>query len=213
MKAFTRVAVSVILLAGTLLLLSIRSSGEAVPIRRPLDRFPAALGMWEEREKSTLEPKIIRNLKLNDYLVRRYVDPAGRSLWVYIGYWETQRKNAQIHSPRNCLPGHGWEPLEASRVTVSLPAPDGSITVNRYLIQKEQDQQIVFYWYQSQGRAIPGEIEARISMIRNAAARNRTDGALVRISSPVYGSVAETTTALAAYVQTIYPVLRDFLPD
>jgi EpsI family protein len=213
MKAFARVAVSGILLGGTLLLLSMRSSGEAVPIRRALDRFPAALGTWEQREAIALEPKIISTLKLNDYLVRRYVDHAGRSLWVYVGYWETQRKNAQIHSPRNCLPGSGWEPLEASRVSVALPAPYGPIIVNRYLIQKEQAQQVVLYWYQSQGRAIAGEIAARMSMVQTAVSRNRTDGALVRISSPVYGSVAETTAALVAYTAAIYPALREFLPD
>ncbi len=213
MKASARVAVSGILLGGTLLLLSMRSSGEAVSIRQPLDRFPATLGTLEQRETVALEPKIVSNLKLNDYLVRRYVDHAGRSVWIYVGYWETQRKNAQIHSPRNCLPGSGWEPLEASRVIVALPAPYGPITVNRYLIQKEQAQQVVLYWYQSQGHAIAGEIAARMSMVRTAVSRNRTDGALVRISSPVYGSVAETTAALAAYTGVIYPALREFLPD
>ena len=213
MKPSVRIAVSIGLLMATLLLLTTRPSGEAVPIRRPLDRFPMVAGVWEGRETTVLETKIVNKLKLNDHLVRRYVDPAGRSLWTYIGYWETQRKNATIHSPKNCLPGHGWEPVEASRVTVALPPPYGSITVNRYLIQKEQEQQLVLYWYQSRGQAIAGEIAARVAMIGSAAVYNRTDGALVRISSPVYGNVAETSAMLTGYVRTIYPVLREFLPE
>ena len=213
MKPSVRIAVSIGLLTATLLLLATRPSGEAVPIRRPLDRFPMVAGVWEGRETTVLETKIVNKLKLNDHLVRRYVDPAGRSLWTYIGYWETQRKNATIHSPKNCLPGHGWEPVEASRVTVALPPPYGSITVNRYLIQKEQEQQLVLYWYQSRGQAIAGEIAARVAMIGSAAVYNRTDGALVRISSPVYGNVAETSAMLTGYVRTIYPVLREFLPE
>jgi EpsI family protein len=204
---------SVVLLAGTFFFLSIRSSGEAVPIRTPLDRLPTVLGRWEQREHGALDAKVVRNLKLNDYIVSKYVNDAGRSLWLYIGYWETQRKNAQIHSPRNCLPGNGWEPLEASIMTIPLLDAQRSITVNRYVIQKEQEQQVVLYWYHSQGEAIAGEITAKAAMIRNAMTRNRTDGALVRISSPVYGGVAETSATLAAYVQVMYPVLAEFLPE
>lgn len=213
MRPSVRVAVSGALLLGTLLLLQLRSTGEAVPIRKSLDAFPASLGDWRGREATIFEVEILNVLKVKDYLMRRYVDPAGRSLWLYIGYWDTQRKGAQPHSPKNCLPGSGWEPLEASRVTIPLPPPHAPITVNRFLIQKDRDQQLVFYWYHSQGKAIAGETAAKIEMVKDAILRNRTDGALVRISSPVYGSVAETSRHLTTYIQTIYPVLGEYLPD
>ena len=209
----SRLVLSVAILLMTFALVTLRSGGEAVPIRKPLRTLPTMLGPWETREVVALEPKILEKLKLNDYLVRRYVDATGRSLWTYIGYWETQRKNALIHSPKNCLPGNGWEPLEASRVSVALPPPHRSITINRYLIQKDLDRQLVFYWYESQGQSIAGEIGARVAMMQNAMIRNRTDGALVRISSPIYGSVAETSNLLAAYVGALYPVLGEVLPN
>jgi EpsI family protein len=87
------------------------------------------------------------------------------------------------------------------------------IEVNRYLIQKDRDQQVVLYWYQSQGKAVAGELDAKIQMVRSAIARNRTDGALVRVSAPVIGGVAETTASLARYVQAMYPVLAQYLPE
>ena len=213
MKPTARLAMSITLLMATFFLLALRSSGEGTPIRRPLERFPTVAGVWEGRETTILDAKIVDKLKLNDHLVRRYEDPAGRSLWTYIGYWQTQRKNAMIHSPKNCLPGNGWEPLEASRVTLGLPAPYGAITVNRYLIQKDQERQLVLYWYHSQGQAIAGEIAARVALIGNSAVRNRTDGAIVRISTPIYGSVSETSAMAADYVRAVYPVLREFLPE
>ena len=40
----------------------------------------------------------------------------------------------------------------------------------------------------------------------------RTDGALVRVTSPVYGSAAETTERLVTYVQAMYPRLGEHLP-
>jgi len=146
--------------------------------------------------------------------MRRDTDPSGRSLWLYIGYWASQRKGAQIHSPRNCLPGGGWEPVEASFLTIALPAPhDAAITVNRSLIQKDRDMQLVLYWYQSQGKAVARETTAKVEMVRNAMLRNRTDGALVRVTSPIYGSAAETTARLVQYVQALYPRLGEHLPE
>ena len=213
MRPTIRLALSVALLAGALLAMQLRSSGEAVPIRRPLDAFPEQIGRWQGREGTIFDDDTLNVLKVKDYLVRRYADPLGRNLWLYIGYWDTQRKGAQMHSPRNCLPGAGWEPLEASTVSIPLPAPYGTIRLNRYLIQKDQEQQMVFYWYQAQGEPVTGEMAARVALVKSAIVRNRTDGALLRISSPIYGSVQETSDLLRDYVRAMYPVLNAYLPD
>jgi EpsI family protein len=193
-----------------LLLLS-RSSGEAVPLRKALDTFPVALGGWQGQEATIFEVEIVNLLKVKDYLMRRYSDASGRSVWLYVAYWDSQRRGAQIHSPKNCLPGSGWEPLDAAVITI--PVASGEIAVNRYLVQKDRELMLVLYWYQSQGHSTASEIDARIHMARNAVLRNRTDGALIRISSPIYGTVADTEAVLASYVQTIHPRLADYLPD
>ncbi len=213
MSGPVRVLVSLGLLVGALLVFQFRSTGEAVPVRKSFDSFPMVLGEWRGTQATVLEVEILNVLKVSDYVMRRYTDPAGRSLWLYVGYWASQRKGAQIHSPKNCLPGGGWEPLEASRLTIRLPVAPTAITVNRYLIQKDRAMQVVLYWYQQQGAAIAGELPARIEMVRSSVVRNRTDGALVRVSMPVSGSVEETTTRLAQYVQSLYPVLGHYLPS
>ena len=208
-----RAALAAALLLGALLVLQFRSTGEAVPIRKSFDTFPSQIASWQARESNNLDLEIVNLLKVNDYVMRRYANRDGRAVWLYIGYWSTQRKGAQIHSPRNCLPGGGWEPIEASRLVVPLPGGHTPIEVNRYLIQKDRDQQVVLYWYQSQGKAVAGELDAKIEMVRSAITRNRTDGALVRVSAPVSGGVAETTDVLVGYVQALYPVLSEYLPE
>ncbi len=213
MKQPVRVGLSLALLIGALLVSQLRSPSEAVPVRKSLDSFPTGVDNWQAREGVLFDLDILNVLKPKDYLMRRDQDPSGRSLWLFIGYWDNQRKGAQPHSPRNCLPGGGWEPLEALRVTIPLPAPLAPITVNRFLIQKDRDQQVVFYWYQSQGKAIAGELAARVEMIKNSIVRHRTDGALVRIMSPMYGSVQETSDRLVRYIQAMYPILGEYLPD
>jgi len=208
-----RVALSISILIAGLIALQFRSTGEAVPVRKPLDNFPNALGEWRGAGGVILDQDTLNVLKSKDYVMRRYQDPAGRSLWLFIAYWDSQRKGAQPHSPRNCLPGAGWEPLEASQVTIPLPQPFAPITVNRYLIQKDRDQEVVFYWYQAQGRAVAGELAAKLDMVRNSIVRHRTDGALVRVTSPVYGDARQTSGRLVQYIQAMYPLLADYLPD
>ncbi len=208
-----RVGLSLTLLFGALLALQLRSPSEAVPIRKSFDSFPTGVGDWQAREGALLELDTLNVLKAKDYLMRRDQDPSGKSVWLFIAYWDSQGKGAQPHSPRNCLPGGGWEPLEASRVTIPMPPPLAPIMVNRFLIQKDRDQQVVFYWYQSQGETIAGELAARVAMVKNSIVRHRTDGALVRVSSPVYGSVQDTSDRLVRYIQAMYPILGDYLPD
>jgi EpsI family protein len=205
--------ISISLLAVTFVYLQFFTASEAVPIRKPLESFPNVIGAWRGAEYEVLDDDSLAILKASDYVVRRYVDPIGRSLWLYIGYWETQRKGAQIHSPKNCLPGGGWEPLETARLKIRVGAAENEIEANRFVLQKGPDRQVVIYWFQSQGRAIAGETEARIALVKNAIAHNRSDGAIVRVSSPVFGNVSDTSRWLTEYVQSMYPALREFLPD
>jgi len=209
----TRLGISALLLLAALLAIQLRSSGEAVPIRKPLGTFPAMVAGWTGQSDTFLDPDALQLLKLSDYLMRRYVDSSGHPLYLYIGYWQSQRKGGDIHSPRNCLPGGGWEPVEVSRLSIEIPGLPTPIPVNRYLVQKDNQMQVILYWFQSQGDVVAGEVSAKIELVRNAFLRNRTDGALVRLSSPVQGGIEQTTSRLVAYARALYPVLVDYLPN
>jgi EpsI family protein len=129
-----------------------------------------------------------------------------------MGYWQSQRRGSDIHSPKNCLPAGGWEPVEATRIDIPVDGAAAPISVNRYLIQKDRQLQVVIYWFEAQGTVVAGELDAKIRMVRSAIVKNRTDGALVRLSSPVSGTVQETTDRMVQYIRLLYPVLREYLP-
>ena len=149
-------------------------------------------------------------------MMRVYVPPQeGQSrvtpLWLYVGYYQSQRTGSTYHSPKNCLPGSGWQFVETDQVVV--PASDTtSILINKVLIQKGLDKQIILYWYQDRGRVIASEYWAKGYMIWDAMTQNRTDGSLVRISVPV------TTTPDAAYqyglsfLRDAWPLLLEYMP-
>jgi EpsI family protein len=212
MKRWSRLAISAALLLVAFFGLHFRSASEGVALRKSFDSFPESVGGWKGHDDTLLDADTLNMLKMSDYLLRRYVDPAGRSMWLYVGYWQSQRRGADIHSPKNCLPAGGWEPVETTRLTVPI-AGAAPMTVNYYLIQKDRQMQVVIYWFQAQGTVVAGELDAKIAMVSSAILKNRTDGALVRISSPVQGTLQETTDSLVRYVQSLQPVLRDYLPE
>jgi hypothetical protein len=53
-----------------------------------------------------------------------------------------------------------------------------------------------------------------VHLLGRALTRQRTDGALVRLITPVYPNeeVADADKRLAAFTQEIVPVLNEFLP-
>jgi EpsI family protein len=206
-----RLITSIGLLVGTFLFLHIYSHGKAVPLRAPLDLFPKTVARWRLSKSLSLGKDVFNILKPTDYLWRLYEDSRGRDLELLIGYWDRQKMGDQIHSPKNCLPGSGWYPLDASRVTIPVQASYGAITVNRYLVAKGDARQLVFYWYQVREKVIASEYEARLEMFKSAIFHNRTDASLIRISSPIYESPSETSDILTNYIQAVYPILATFL--
>jgi EpsI family protein len=208
-----RALVSSALLIGAFAVLNFCPLAKKVDCPNHLDTFPDRVGKWREVESQSLDEQTLDVLKADDYLMRLYHDASRRSVWLFIGYWGLQRRGQQIHSPKHCLPGNGWEPLESSRISITLPEPYAPIVVNEVLVQRGDQLQLVFYWFQYHKKAVAGELAARLQMIRNSIFENRSDAFLIRVSSPVFGSLAETRDAAVQYIQAMFPILSNYIPS
>ncbi len=206
---------SIGLLGATLLYLQIQffTAGELVLPRKPLASFPVVIDRWQSVESAIIVDDDLRVLKPSDYLLRRYIDSSGETASLYIAYWESQRKGAQVHSPKRCLPGEGWEPIAATQMRIPVLGGNQSIEVNRFLLQKGGETMIALYWFQSQGRATTSELQAKLDLVRNAMFHHRSDGAIVRVSSRVYRDERATDDSLVKFVQAFYSSLGEFLPN
>ncbi|MFQ5902022.1 MAG: VPLPA-CTERM-specific exosortase XrtD, partial [Thermodesulfobacteriota bacterium] len=135
------------------------SHGEAIPLRKKLATFPLDIGNWEGREEG-LPGDVLEKVRVDDYMMRWYVSKTSEKPSVpinfYVGYYETQRKGATYHSPRNCLPGGGWQIVDSERVSIDVQE-NKTIIINKILIQKGLDKQLLLYWYQDRGRIIASE--------------------------------------------------------
>jgi len=202
----------VFLVAG----LSLRSisHGEATPLRRSFGDFPLQIEQWSGRQLE-LETRVLELLRVDDYVLRQYQDRQGLPLELYIGYYKSQRQGATYHSPKHCLPGSGWAFLHTGTIDLRVAQhPGAAVEINKFIIQKGLDKQLVLYWYQDRGRIITSEYWAKVYMIWDAIRRNRTDGAFVRITVPFTGEGEERAIMQGrAFAETIFPLLSEYLPS
>jgi len=192
---------------------------ERVPPHQPLNAFPMALDTWRGQNEAPLTDKELAILGADDYLVRSYFAQK-KAVGLYIGYWESQKRGDTVHSPLNCLPGSGWEPLSRRFMQIAVKGADNSprdIEVNRYVIQKGLDRQLVLYWYQSHDRVVASEYWGKFYLVADAVRLSRSDTAIVRVISPIADATTEAEQAAervgVEFVQRIFPTLANHVPS
>lgn len=209
-----RLLVACLILAVALAVQKTFARDEVAPARLPFDQFPKAVGDFVQVDDVRLESDVLDILRPTDYLNRAFIGPEGHPIWLFIGYYQSQRQGSAYHSPKNCLPGSGWQFIESSTARVPVDGVSGgSILLNRVLLEKGLVRQLVLYWYQDRGRTIASEYRAKAYLIGDAIMRNRTDGSLVRISSPVRQDVEEAYRDEVMFIQTLAPLLPEYLPN
>ena len=191
---------------------------EETPLRMSFFLFPMQLGEWRGFSQP-LSDEVLQVLGVDDYLSRAYVTRDRSVIGLYIGYWQSQKQGDTMHSPQNCLPGSGWEPVSQAMLPIPDPRnPAGpALKINRYVIKKGLDRQLVLYWYQSHGRVIGSEYWSKIYLVADAVRLNRTDAAIVRVIAPIAGEAADAESAAErqalGFVNLLLPQLSTFLPN
>ena len=187
---------------------------EKVPAAKSFKEFPLTIGDWTGRSQ-VMEQRFIDSLDLSDYAIVDYHDPGGRTVNFYAAYYESQRKGESIHSPATCLPGSGWEFKQAGSVPLPVKNSSTAMKVNRAVMQKGDYKQLAYYWFPQHGRVLTNVYQLKLFTFWNALTEQRTDGALVRLITPIYPDEtgAEADERLAAFAASLVPVLNSFLPE
>ncbi len=209
-----RPAVAAALVMAAVAALTILSPAreEIKPQRTAFARFPMALdGGWQGRA-DRLAPDVLATLAVDDHLIANYT--RGGEPWVnfYSAYYDSQSSGASSHSPRTCIPGGGWA---MSTITdTEIRTPDGALRVNRAIIQKGEQRQLVYYWFNQRGRSLTDELSVKWFILQDALLRDRTDGALIRLVTPMLPNENETQAdrRLSGFLNLVEPKLAAYVP-
>ena len=211
MRSATRWIPAGLLAAGCLLNGTVASRRVGpVPLRGSLTTVGAELrGLPAHDDTVATDVRVVAGM--SSYVMRSYGPVEAPLFTLYVGYYDEQRQGKSIHSPKNCLPGDGWEPVESGAVSIATAA--GPVTVNRYRVAKSGFSALVFYWYQGRGRVANNEFQVKYELLRDAAIRGRTEEALVRIVVPVDGdNVASADTIARDLVAPLVASMNRVLP-
>lgn len=210
---FVRVLTAVLILQG-IVFYSVALRAEHTPAISPLATFPTGISGWQMHKDIKIEQETLDVLKADDTLNRVYISPErNANAYLFIAYFRTQRYGQSPHSPKNCLPGSGYEPVESGPITVAIPGRAEPVRINRYLTARGEEKSVTVYWYQSHDRIIAGEFTARLWLIADSIRYNRSDTSLVKIVVPVRDGNADAATKTAVdFVKTIFLPLAGQLP-
>jgi len=210
----SRFVAATLLIASAAIYLQAHAGSEEYKDRLEFSKFPAQLSGWTGTDVP-IDEDVLDILKPSDYLLRIYQNPQQpQYIDLFIPYFRTQREGDTMHSPQHCLPGAGWTPLENKRITLAMPGHE-PFPVNRYIIALGDSRQIVLYWYWAHNRGVASEYWAKYYLVKDSIQMHRSDGALVRITSPMYpGESADAAQQrLIPFVNDVFPLLNSYIPQ
>ena len=200
---------AVVLVGGIFVTHNFRPVAAAGP-HRPLSEFPTDIGISRSKDR-LFEDQVVQAIGTDDYINRVYIGIAP-PVELYIGYYKDQRSGDRIHSPKNCLPGSGWEPVHSTHIQIG--SADGvPVVVNGYLVANGARRDMVLYWYQSHGRIVSSEYAAKFWLVADALNHKGADGAMIRIWTTAADGEAAAQARAVDFAQRVYPKLSEFLPD
>ncbi len=214
MSSIARLLVVTALLLAATVVIGRASKAETILPRERFGAFPMTIGKWNGRPDAPFPQHVLDVLGVDDYLSRTYfTDRSAANL--YMGFYEKQREGDTIHSPLNCLPGAGWEPIDKTRVTIRTP--QGPAVVNALVIEKGIEHQLVLYWYQSHGRVVASEYWGKTYLVLDALRMNRTDGSMIRVITSIGDNPKEgrprASEMAREFAETVFPLLPTYLPS
>ena len=163
-----------------------------------------------------MERQYLDALALDDYVMADYMTADRRPVNVYVAYYLSPKKGRSSHSPKQCIPGGGWEitSFEPTRMDHRSEVRADQ-EINRVVVQKDGYKQIVYYWFKQRDRWITSEYFVKFFLFWDSLTRHRADGALVRLSSSVHPGENEASVdeRLQAMVGLVTPLLARYVPD
>jgi len=208
----TFIAIFIIFFLNTCMVYSIKLTQKKIPINKALSTFPVAVDGWKGTH-DYLTKDIINALDLSDYVILNYQNSEGKTVNFYVAYYEIQTKGKSIHSPRSCFTGSGWVLKQDGLKKVRL-SNNKTIVVRRLYMEKTGNRQICYYWFYLRGRVISDAYHVKFFNFLDSITRHRTDGALIRIVTPIYNfeMVRDADKRLENFIRMIYPILNKYLP-
>lgn len=209
------VACAGMLLAAALAYGPLTARTQIIPARPGLVTLPLTYEGWRGRPAVIEDQSVLRALGADDYMLADFEPASGLgAVNFWVAYYDEQLGDAAIHSPKDCLPGGGWEYVTLEQVEAPVPNAAGlPFKFNRGVIAQGLNQMVIYYWLDMRGRQMTGDTTLKIYNLWDSYALGRSDGALVRLMSPVQAGekIEDVDRRMRDLLAKTYPGLQPHL--
>ena len=203
--------------AFVMLLLCVGSGAWLLELRPTLEVETSALATlpYDIQSRSghdvVVDAKVREILQADFHVQRTYLEEGEPPIWLYIGYYGTERGGYTPHTPDACYPAAGWTIDEAARTTRALL---GDLRVNEIQVTSAGDRRLVQYWYRShRATGILGATSQALDRVIGRLLHSRADGGFIRVSTPMEDADVESARQrLEAFANELDSLLANHWP-
>ena len=211
------ITVALLMAGASLAWQTLPDRGVGMVERQSFTSFPRQLGDWRQQGiPRTLEASVARTLAADDYRSVIFAKPDASATVEFFSAWYADQSQGGVHSPEICLPGGGWEIAWLERTDLTeVMGSDVPFMVNRAIIQKGTTRMMVYYWFDQKGRKIAWDFAAKYWLMMDGITTGRTDGALVRLTTPILQDETDATaeSRLMEMLREVVVPLPRFIPE
>jgi len=214
LREMWRLALILLMFLGTGAVLRSYELGVATSPRVDFSSFPPVVREWAGEDVS-ITASMRDSFKAGSFLFRTYRNPTiSTEVSLFLVYFPSQKIGETIHSPKNCLPGSGWVPVQSGQIRIS-PGQLDQFEVNRYVFARGTERQLVLYWYEAHGRSLASEYKVKYRLVLDSLSMGRSDGALIRVSTPIKNTETDeqAQARLLRFLGELLPVSRRYIPQ
>ena len=199
------------LLLGIAALYVYSRSEVAVPVNQSFALFPQTAEGWKMVGQSRFDERTLEVLKPTDYLSREYSSDDGESVGLYVGYHDGGPKSGPIHSPRQCLPGSGWNRIKDE--VRALDIGDRKVSYVSAVYEKDTAKQLFLYWFQVKGDILTDEYALKLMQLKNSVMSNQRDSAFIRLALSVTENEEQSILTGEQFIRSFFPAISHALPQ
>jgi EpsI family protein len=173
--------------------------------------FPKEIGGWTATELPITD-KEYDILETRNAFTRKYVNPDGKAVYLFIVYSQYNRKVS--HPPEVCYTGSGA--TISKGVVVEIPADSlkqKNIKANKLWVEQSVYQQLMYYWFKVGNTFTPSYWQQQILIALKSLLGQPSSSAMVRLSVDVEDKDEQKAVKLIEdFSSQITPLLFKYLP-
>ncbi|GIV19471.1 MAG: hypothetical protein KatS3mg023_1222 [Armatimonadota bacterium] len=202
------IAIAMLLLAWGMVVYARQAENRVVTFPIDTNQVPTTIAGFRMVEQQDLDDLSKQMLTPDAYVVRNYANESGYPVNVLVIYGH--RKNT-FHSPGYCLPGGGWAIQRKEVERIPVVAPDGrqyEAEMNRFLLQKSEQKQVVLYCFVEGGRVTPSIFRHNWYLLQDRLLHRPAMGALLRIIVPVADNEEQAAGIARSFARELVPIVQ-----